>query len=196
MGGTGNAATTNIDGSSNTNGITFNSGTLQAASGGITTGKTVVVGATGGTIDTNGNGVTLSGWLAHSFCRCGRFRRFRRDGRLRAYQKPAGTLTLSNVANTFGGGLIINNGTVLDAATTGVAYFCTGYVTFGASNTPTLDLGGHSATVAGLIGAGSNGVVTNSVAATTSTLTLDGVYGETYAVPFRTAAARWPLRKT
>ena len=61
MGGTVNAATTNIDGSSNTNGITFNSGTLQAASGGITTGKTVVVGATGGTIDTNGNGVTLSG---------------------------------------------------------------------------------------------------------------------------------------
>ena len=59
--------------------------------------------------------------------------------------------------------------------------FGTGYVTFGASNTPTLDLGGHSATVAGLIGAGSNGVVTNSVAATTSTLTLDGVYGETYA---------------
>ncbi len=100
----------------------------------------------------------------------------------------AGTLTLSNIANTFGGGLVINNGTVADASASGTGTFGTGYVTFGTSNTPTLSLGSHNVTVAGLIGSGSNGIVTGGVAGS-PVITLDGVSTQTFGGVISNGAA-------
>jgi fibronectin-binding autotransporter adhesin len=179
-GGILNAATTNIDGSSTTNNITFNGGTLQAATGGITTGKAVVIGATGGTVDTNSNAVTLSGVVSGTpSAGAGALGGFNSTGAFAFTKAGAGVLTLSNIANTFGGGLVINNGTVADTSASGTGAFGTGYVTFGTSNSPTMRLGSHNVTVAGLIGSGANGVVTGGVAGT-PVLTLDGVSTQTF----------------
>jgi autotransporter-associated beta strand protein len=162
--------------------FTFNGGDLQAA-GAITSSKAVTIGINGGTIDTNGNTVTLSGNVTkdsgNEFAGAGALGGFVATGVGSLTKNGAGTLSLQGTGDTFGGGLIINNGTVQDGASSGTGTLGTGYVTFGTSNTPTLDLDGHSVTVAGLIGAGSNGAITSSVSGT-PTLTLDGVYGETF----------------
>ena len=181
-GGILNTATAGINGGVTTGGITFNGGTLQAATGGITTGKAVVIGATGGTIDTNGNAVTLSGVVSGTpSAGAGALGGFNNTGAFAFTKNGAGTLTLSNIANTFGGGLVINNGTVADGSASGTGTFGTGYVTFGNNaNTPTMSLGSHNVTIAGLIGAGANGLVTGGVASTTPTITLDGVSTQTF----------------
>ena len=178
-----NAATAGIDGGSTTNGITFNGGTLQAASGGITTAKGVTMGVNGGTVDTNGNAVTLSGAVINAANSPNLFGAGLRGGFVAtgvgALTKiGSGTLTLSSATDSFSGGIIINNGTVQDgnasAATLG-----SGYVTFGGSNVPALDLNGNSPTIAGLIGARNNGLVTSS-AGTTPVVTLNGVISESF----------------
>jgi fibronectin-binding autotransporter adhesin len=185
-GGTLSAATTNIDGSSTTNGIAFNGGALQA-SGAITTGKAVTLGVNGGTIDTNGQAVTLSGAITNSAANAvstgaGAYGAFVATG--------VGALTVNDsvgggvlaiggtAANTFGGGIIINGGTVQDANTASGG-LGTGYVSFANSGAPTLDLDGHSPTIAGLISTAGNGIVTSS-AAGAITLTVDGVVNETF----------------
>ena len=180
-GGTLNAATTNINGGSTTNGITFNGGTLQAATtGGITTAKAITINPNGGTVDTNGNSVTFSGNLTGGIAvGAGLIGSFDPTGEASFTKTGAGTLTLSGAANAFTGAFIINNGTVLDGAAA-AGTLGSGYLTFGNNaNTPTVDLNGRSATVAGLIGAGSNGLITSGVVGT-STLTLNGAYSETY----------------
>ena len=168
LGGSGKlvAATTNINGSSTTNGISFNGGTLQAASGGITTAKAVsMTGA--GTFDTNGNASILSGNITGS------------GGALT--KAGASSLTLSGAANAFSAGLTINNGSVI-AANANSGVLGSGNVTFGGSNTPTLDLNNNSPTVGLLVGTGSNGVVTNNNASlATSTLTLNGAGSQSFA---------------
>ncbi len=95
-------------------------------------------------------------------------------------KQATGTLFLSGSANTFSGGLSIGNGTVQDnnsnSGTLG-----SGNVTFGTSNTPTLDLNGKSATVGLLSGSGTNGIITNTAASSTSTLTLNGTGSQSYS---------------
>jgi len=56
-----------------------------------------------------------------------------------------------------------------------------GTVTFGASNTPILDLNGNSPTTGLLSGAGTNGLVTNSAASGTATLSLNGAGSASFA---------------
>jgi autotransporter-associated beta strand protein len=101
-GGVLNAATTNINGSSTTNGIVFNGGTLQAASGGITTGKAVTLNAGGGTFDT-GTAATsaLSGVIGGA-------------GGLTVV--GTGTVTLGNASSSYSGGTSISSGTVIVSA--------------------------------------------------------------------------------
>lgn len=95
-------------------------------------------------------------------------------------KQATGTLVLSGSANTFSGGLSIGNGTVQDnnsnSGTLG-----SGNITFGTSNTPTLDLNGKSATVGLLSGSGANGIITNTAASSTSTLTLNGTGSQSYS---------------
>jgi autotransporter-associated beta strand protein len=181
-GGILNGNTSNINGGNTTNGIVFNGGTLQAAAGGITTAKAVTVGINGATIDTTGGNVTLSGNVTkdggNEFAGAGAFGGFNATGVGALTVTGGNTLTLSGTASTFGGGLVISNGTVLDSAASGTGTLGSGYVTFGASNTPTLNLGNHSVVVAGLIGSGNNGIITANSGA--STLTLDGVLNANY----------------
>jgi fibronectin-binding autotransporter adhesin len=164
--------------------VVFNGGTLQSASA-ITTAKAVAIGVNGGTVDTTGGNVTVSGNMTNSainaqggdFIGAGAFGGFVNTNVGLVTVTGGNTLSLSGTANAFGGGLLINNGTVQNAATNALG---TGYVTFANNgNTASVDLDGHNAQVAGLIGSGSNGAVTNSTA-TASTLTFNGVYSEAY----------------
>jgi len=85
-------------------GITFGGGALRWASGtttDITTGRTVTVGPGGGTIDTNGNNVTLSG----SAFGAGSSGTLTKTG--------AGTLTLSAANTNFTGGVVVNQGKLI-----------------------------------------------------------------------------------
>jgi autotransporter-associated beta strand protein len=101
------------------------------------------------------------------------------DGTLAIVKTGGGTQVLAGSGDTFTGGLTINQGTIQDAnSNSGV--LGTGNVTFGASNTPTLDLDGNSATTGLLAGAGANGIITDSAASTTSTLTLTGAGSQTF----------------
>ncbi len=90
-----------------------------------------------------------------------------------------GVLVLSGGGNSFAGGLNINGGTVR-VGNAAAGTIGSGQVTFGSSNTPTLDLFGNSPTVTGLVGTGANGVITNSAASALSTLTLNGAGTSTY----------------
>jgi autotransporter-associated beta strand protein len=96
----------------------------------------------------------------------------------------SGTLILSGAAgqDSISAGFNINAGTVQLGALTGTysGVLGTGTLTFGSSNTPTLDLGGNSVTVGLLAGAGTNGVITNN-SSTASTLTLNGTSSQTFA---------------
>ncbi len=190
----GGIVNTNQDGIGLAGSIVFNGGTLQA--NGAINGQTeavtpanigVVMGINGGTIDTTGGNVTLPGNVTNvagtQFSGAGAFGGFNSTGVGALTVTGGGTLSLGGTANTFGGGLVINNGTVIDTAASGANTLGTGYLTFGNNaNTATVDLNGHNATVAGLIGVGTNGLVTNnSAAASASVLTLNGVSNQTYS---------------
>ncbi len=91
-----------------------------------------------------------------------------------------GTVELTGSGNTFSGGLNLNNGTLrVGNANSGV--IGSGNVTFGVSNTPTLDLNGNSPTTGFLSGTGANGLVTNGAASGVSTLTVSGAGTATFA---------------
>ena len=155
LGGTTNAATANINAANST--ITFNGGTLQAASGGIIAAKAVTLGNLGGVFDTNGNASSITGVISG-------------PGALTKIGSAALTLSGANVA--FGGGITINNGTVTAGVITSA--FGQGNVTFGTSNTPTLDLGGFAETIGLLSGASTNGIVQDTGAPAALTLTGTG----------------------
>ena len=161
--------------------FTFNGGTLQAASA-LTSAKAIGIGATGGTIDTNGNAVALTGTVTGAIAGAGKQGGFVSTGAFALTVNDStggGLLTLGGTNSSFNGGIIANNGTVQAGSAAGLG---TGYVTFGSvsGSAPVLDVNGFSPTVAGLIGAGTNGVVTNS-SATAATLTLNGVTTQTFA---------------
>ena len=176
LGGTTNAATANINASGSP--IVFNGGTLQSASGGISATKVITLGNLGGTIDaTSGNTVTLSGVVA---------------GPGALTKTNTGVLLLSGANVAFGGGLVINNG-VVQAATTTVTAFGQGNVTFGTSNTPTLDINGLAETIGYLSGAGTNGIVQDSGA--TAVLTLCGTGTASYAGLIRNSSGPLAITK-
>jgi autotransporter-associated beta strand protein len=91
-----------------------------------------------------------------------------------------GTVVVTGSGNTFSGGLNLNNGT-LRAGNANSGVIGSGTVTFGASNTPTLDLNSNSPTTGLLSGAGTNGLVTNSAASGTVTLSLNGAGSASFA---------------
>ena len=180
-GGVLSTGSNGINAGSAVSGIVLNGGTLQATNN-ITTSKAVTVNPNGGTIDTNGNSVTLSGNLTGGIVvGAGLVGSFDPTGEASFTKTGAGTLTLAGAANAFTGAFIVNNGTVVDGAAA-AGTLGSGYLTFGNNgNTPTVDLNGHNATVAGLIGAGGNGVIINNAASTSSTITLNGNFSESYS---------------
>jgi len=152
VGGILNATTASLGGSV----ITFNGGTLQSGSGGITTAKNVAM---------TGNGTFDAGAVATSSTLSGVI-----SGGGVLTKTGAGKLTLSGTNASFSSGLVINNGTM--AAGSSLA-FGMGNITFGTSNTPTLDLNGQVSGTSGLLfGSGSNGIVTNTAGSGTATLSL------------------------
>ena len=160
--------------------LAINGGTLQA-SGALTVSNAVTLAAAGGTIDTNGgNTVALNGIISNSNAANGS------SLGSSLISTEAGTLTKIGVGtlqlggtNTWTGGLTINNGTV-QATANHAGSLGAGLLTFGTSNTPTLDLdGANSPTVAGIAGSGTNGVITNTGTGT-STITLNGYFDQTF----------------
>jgi len=136
-----------------------------SGNGSSTLGVTLATGGGGGMqVDNAGTTVTLSGTISGSGS-------FAKSG--------PGSLTLSGATNTFSGGFTISNGTVLDGNANSNT-LGSGNLTFGASNTPTLNLDGNSPTIGLLAGTSTNGVITNTVAGT-STLTLNGVGSASFA---------------
>ena len=191
----GGTVNLNQDGLGTAGSIVLNGGTFQA-NGAITgqaefstTNIGVVMGINGGTIDTTGGNVTLPGNVTNvagnQFVGAGAVGGFNSTGVGALTVTGGGTVALGGAANAFGGGIVINNGTVQDASSsaTSTTTLGTGYLTFGNNASPaTVDLNGHNVTVAGLIGAGTNGLVTNnSAAASASVLTLNGVSNQTFS---------------
>ena len=157
--GTLNGSTASLN--SGTNTIALNGGTLQAGAGGITVSTAVTL-AGNGTFDTNGNDSVISGTLS---------------GIGVLTKNGAGKLTLSGV-NTTTGGLVLNNGTLVAGSAMALG---SGNITFGTSNTPTLDLNNQNVSIGLLSGSGSNGVITNSFASGTATLSLFTSGTQSYA---------------
>ena len=162
-GGTLRASSTGINGGNTANGIFFNGGVLQAATGGIVTGKAITLTGSG-TLDTNGNASTLSGNITGTglFTKAG-----------------ADALTLSGGANTYSGGLTVAGGSVIvDNANTGV--LGSGTVTMGAVTT--IDLNGNSQTT-GLLrtqdDASAVSITSNNVAGS-PVFTISGTGTETF----------------
>ena len=125
------------------NPINFNGGELQYALGStydITTGRTVSVNTSGGTIDTGGNNVTLANSIG---------------GAGALTKVGAGVLVLANT-NSYGS-TQVQNGTLLMG--TANALPATGTVTLGAAGTTGIfDLAGFNQQIAGLsLGSGSHG---------------------------------------
>ncbi|MBV9456953.1 MAG: autotransporter domain-containing protein, partial [Bradyrhizobium sp.] len=134
-------------------GVTFNGGVLQFLAG-FSSSRTVTLNAGGGSFDTNGNNVTLSGTIGGS-------------GSLT--KVGSGTLTLT-ASNTYAGGTAINAGTLL----------LSGIGTLGATTASTtvnsggtLDLGGTTQTQAALFLAGGtlqNGSLNAPISSTGGTI--------------------------
>ncbi len=138
------------DGASLANSVTLNGGTLQA-SGAISYANAVTVGANDGTIDTNGNTVTLSGTVG------GAGNTLTKTGAGTLNFAPASTLTSLQ-------DLVANNGTTNVNSALGTG----GNATVSVTGTTTLKFGSVSQTLSSLsIGAGSTVTFTSGLAAFT-----------------------------
>ena len=141
--------------------LTFNGGGVQYAAGLIAdiTTRSITLNAGGGTIDSNGNNITLANGMSGS-------------GGLTLKGNGA-TITLSG-ANTYGGSTTIATSVVLGAAgslpsTTSLALDTTGGMT------PTLDLNGQTTTITGLSRVATGGAtIGNGSTTTASTLVFAG----------------------
>jgi autotransporter-associated beta strand protein len=135
------------------NPITLNGGTLQTT-GTFATGRTVTLGASGGTIDvTAGNTLTASGQLT---------------GTGGLTKSDSGTLILSNATNNYGGSTSVTGGTLADAM---VANAVPTGTALSVSTGATFDLGGFNQQVASVTGFGT---VTDSGGAATFTVNNGG----------------------
>ena len=156
--------------------IVFAGGTLQAQSSTapIISSKAISLGGQGGVFDNNGSISTLSGAITSANFTGASYSAGTSGiiGIGALTSQGSGELILSSASNTWNGGLIILSGTVEDFSSNANT-IGEGIVTFGGSNTPTLDLHSNSPTVAALSGTGSNGIILNSAVGTTSTLTLN-----------------------
>lgn len=144
-------------------GLTLNNGTLLALAS-ITSGRTVTLGAGGGTFNTNGNDITLTTAVQGS-------------GGLT--KSGAGILTLAG-ANSYAGGTTLNAGALRLA--TGASLPSLGALTV---NGGTFDLNGNDVTVGALSGSGgtislgSGNLISNDSAFTTLATTITGTGGLT-----------------
>ncbi len=152
-----NAAPTGLDK------LTFNGGVLQAGVTGLDLTNTIAltVGTGGGTVDTNGQDVTISTALtgAGALTKIG-----------------AGTLTLSNAGNSgsFAGALVINGGTVsVDSASN----LGTGGLTFGTAGglNGTLDIA-NAAVLPGTVTFNAAGTINSNAALTIGSLAGAGAF--------------------
>ncbi len=158
-------ANVNVIGSNgSTSGLAFNGGTTPVLGALEGTGNIAIPSGYSLTVGNNNAGTTYSGALTSS-------------GSL--IKAGSGTFVLDGTGNSFSGGLTINNG-VVQAGLSGSNVWGTGVITFGASNTPTLDLNGQNVTSA-LLSGGTNAVVTNSAASTTGTLSLGTSGSQSFA---------------
>lgn len=133
--------------------VKINNATLQITSA-ITVSRPISLNGVG-TIDTNGNNVTLSGVISDDSLSVGALTK-----------SSTGTLTLSGT-NTYSGGTTINQGTVSVTADNQLGN-ASGPITFApsAANTATLALGGGAITSARALTL--NGAGTNAVSTTTA----------------------------
>lgn len=156
-------------------GASASTGTLEYAGAASIASNMPLVMGSGGVglvgVDTAGTTLTLSGNITGNGS-------FGTSG--------PGVVALTGSGNNFSGGLSLNNGTLRDS-NPGAGTIGSGTVTFGTSNTPTLDLNGNSPTTGLLSSTGTNGVVTNGAAAT-STLTLSGAGSASYGGAINKAA--------
>jgi autotransporter-associated beta strand protein len=141
--------------------ITFNGGTLQNAAS-ISSARTVLINSGGGTFDTNGYNMALSGIV---------------NGTGVLTKAGTGTLTLSH-ENTYSGGTVVSSGTLATGATCALG---TGAVTV--SSDGTLDLSSYAESVASYSG---SGILRLTLASGLTNLTVSGTanIGGTLALSF------------
>jgi fibronectin-binding autotransporter adhesin len=108
-----------------------------------------------------------------------------------------GALVISGNSNTFTGTTTVNNGILRINSSNGTALATSSLVTMGTSSTARLDLAGTSQSIKALSGGstGNNGAVINSIAATTSTLSITAG-GGSYAGNIQNGTGTMALAKT
>ncbi|MFA6287718.1 MAG: autotransporter-associated beta strand repeat-containing protein [Opitutaceae bacterium] len=168
-----NGATTQFASLSNlgTGALTLNGGTLKYASGNTSdiTARTVTLVGAGGTIDTNGNNVTLTGNIA--------------SGTGGLTKTGTGTLTLSGL-NAYTGDTTVNKGTLLldlSTNTTGVVNSGSALLLGGGTlNVQGKSTGASSQTLGGLaVLTGGSSVVVNNNGGSGTTLTINNTWTRT-----------------
>ena len=170
----GGGATTQATGTATVRGsITLDGGTLQTTTG-FTSARPVMITTNNGTIDTTTTSSTFSG----VFSGTGGFTKV-----------SAGTLTLTNTANTYVGATAINGGTLLVNGTNTGA----GAVTVGsADGTLTGTLGGTTGTITGAVTVNTGSTITGGAVGTVGMLSLGSLTmnsGSTYSVDVSGAAS-------
>jgi fibronectin-binding autotransporter adhesin len=161
-----------------TAGLNLNGGTLQVRSG-FTSSRSVSLGGSGGTFDVaDGETLVMTGNLTGQ------------TGALTLDNSGNGSGVLQlNGANTFGGGVTINNGVLRLGSDAALGTAGLNPVQFGSGPTATLQInGGRNVTVAGLTSVNGNAVVENG-AAGAATLTVNNGADNTFRGRLRDGAA-------
>lgn len=143
-----------------TNQVTINGGTLQAGLSGTLANNLIVIGAAGGTIDTNGFNLTIAGDIVDLPPPAGVLTK-----------SGAGTLTLTG-HSTYTGATLVTAGTLQ----AGIANAFSAASAYTVSSGATLDLGGFSQVIGSLAGSGqvSLGTATLKAGADNSSTMFDG----------------------
>lgn len=155
-----------------TGNVTLDGGGLQWATGNTTdiSGRLNALGASGGTLDTNGNNVTLASGLSGT------------GGLTKA---GAGTLTLTSI-NTYTGGTIITGGTLalgagVSLAATGAINLANAGTTFDISASGAQTIGALSGAAGSTVNLGGNALTVDSSGNSTFGGTITGTAGVTFA---------------
>lgn len=166
----------NLGGAAATTGVNINGGTLQYTGVTDSTSRTLALGNNGGTIQVDGgSGVVLtwSGVISNT------------AGAASLTKTGTGTLLLNpgSNANSFSGGVFINDGVLQLGATQSLGSSSVpNIITFGAASTGTLRLNGQSTLIAGLKTNATVGTpIVENANATAATLTVNSAFADTYA---------------